>query len=86
MLFRSAPRFDRPIANNGAQLVEDALSSIRFYRRADPEVGSIRLMHSAPIPEIQTLAEALSVDAESIASAPFDSLVMEGLAVPEAAT
>ena len=36
MLRDGAPRFDRPIANNGAQLVEDALSSIRFYRR---EIG-----------------------------------------------
>ena len=57
--------------------------SVAFYRRTDPEVRAVRLLLGAPMPDADALAQRLGVQPEVIRSAPFDSLVIEGLAVAE---
>jgi len=77
------PRFDRVVAAEGDQLVEAVERSVAFYRRTDPEVRGVRLLLGAPMPDADALAQRLGVQPEVIRSAPFDSLVIEGLAVAE---
>jgi len=77
------PRFDRVVAAEGDQLVEAVERSVAFYRRTDPEVRGVRLLLGAPMPDADALAQRLGVQPEVIHSAPFDSLVIEGLAVAE---
>ena len=77
------PRFDRSVAAAGHQLLEDVTRSVAFYRRMDPEVGAVRLLLAAPMPDADALAARLGVEPEIIHSTSFDSLVIEGLAVAE---
>jgi hypothetical protein len=49
----------------------------------DPEVRAVRLLLAAPMAEADALAARLGVQPELIHSTPFDSLVIEGLAVAE---
>jgi Tfp pilus assembly PilM family ATPase len=77
------PRFDRNVAAEGHQLLDDVARSVAFYRRIDPEVRAVRLLLAAPMPDADDLAAKLGVKPEIIRSTPFDSLVIEGLAVAE---
>ena len=83
MVRDGTPRFDRVVAADGDQLVEDVARSVAFYRRTDPEVRAVRLLLAAPMPDADGLAQRLGVEFEIIRSTPFDSLVIEGLAVAE---
>jgi Tfp pilus assembly PilM family ATPase len=89
MVRDGTPRFDRVIAAEGdelvegARLVEEVARSVAFYRRTDPEVRAVRLLLAAPMPDADALAQRLGVQYEIIRSTPFDSLVIEGLAVAE---
>ena len=83
MVRDGTPRFDRVVAAEGNQLVEDVARSVAFYRRTDPEVRSVRLLLGAPMPDANALAQRLGVQPEILSSTPFDSLVIEGLAVAE---
>jgi hypothetical protein len=83
MVRDGTPRFDRSVAAAGQQLLEDVARSVAFYRRMDPEVRAVRLLLAAPMPDADALAARLGVKAEIIHSTPFDSLVIEGLAVAE---
>lgn len=83
MVRDGTPRFDRTLAATGHQLLEDVARSVAFYRRKDPEVRAVRLLLAAPMAEADSLAARLGVKPETIHSTPFDSLVIEGLAVAE---
>jgi Tfp pilus assembly PilM family ATPase len=83
MVRDGTPRFDRVVAAEGNQLVEDVARSVAFYRRTDPEVRSVRLLLGAPMADANALAQRLGVQPEILSSTPFDSLVIEGLAVAE---
>lgn len=83
MVRDGTPRFDRTLAATGHQLLEDVARSVAFYRRKDPEVRAVRLLLAAPMAEADALAARLGVKPETIHSTPFDSLVIEGLAVAE---
>lgn len=83
MVRDGTPRFDRSLAATGHQLLEDVARSVAFYRRKDPEVHALRLLLAAPMAEADALAARLGVKPEIIHSTPFDSLVIEGLAVAE---
>jgi Tfp pilus assembly PilM family ATPase len=83
MVRDGTPCFDRAVAPEGPQLVEDVARSVAFYRRSDPEVRTVRLLLAASMPDADALAQRLGVQPEIIRSTPFDSLVIEGLAVAE---
>ncbi|MEI6112148.1 MAG: hypothetical protein WCP63_10860 [Cyanobium sp. ELA712] len=83
MVRDGTPRFERSLAAAGDQLVEHVARCVAFYRRIDPEVGAVRLLLAAPMAEADALAARLGVQPELIHSTPFDSLVIEGLAVAE---
>jgi len=77
------PRFERSLDTEADQLVDDVCRSIDFFRRIDPEVREVRFIQTAPLPETDAIAARLGVVPETLGSSPFDSLVIEGLAVPE---
>jgi len=83
MLRDGTPCFDRSVAAEGQQLLDDVARSVAFYRRMDPAVRTVRLLLAAPISDGDALAARLGVKAEIIHTSPFDSLVIEGLAVAE---
>jgi Tfp pilus assembly PilM family ATPase len=83
MVRDGTPRFERSVAVAGRKLLEDVARSVAFYRRMDPEVRAVRLLLAAPMAEADALAARLGVKPEVIHSTPFDSLVIEGLAVAE---
>jgi Tfp pilus assembly PilM family ATPase len=83
MVRDGTPRFERSVAAAGHQLLEEVARSVAFYRRMDPEVRAVRLLLAAPMAEADALAARLGVQPELIHSTPFDSLVIEGLAVAE---
>jgi Tfp pilus assembly PilM family ATPase len=83
MVRDGTPRFERSVAAAGHQLLEDVTRSVAFYRRMDPEVRAVRLLLAAPMAEADALAARLGAKPEIIHSTPFDSLVIEGLAVAE---
>jgi Tfp pilus assembly PilM family ATPase len=77
------PVFERTLSRGGLALANELLRSIEFYRRQDRAVRGLRLLLTRPL-EIQPLLEAkLSVTAELLTSAPFASLILQGLATPE---
>jgi hypothetical protein len=77
------PVFERTLSRGGVALANELLRSIEFYRRQDRAVRGLRLLLTRPL-EIQPLLEAkLSVTAELLTSAPFASLILQGLATPE---
>lgn len=86
MVRNGIPCFDRSVASHGHQLVEDVARSVAFYKRMDPEVRNVRLFLGASTPEADALAQRLGVKPETIRSEPFDSLVIQGLAVAEVAS
>jgi Tfp pilus assembly PilM family ATPase len=83
MVRDGTPRFERSVAVAGHKLLEDVARSVAFYRRMDPEVRAVRLLLAAPMAEADALAARLGAKPEVIHSTPFDSLVIEGLAVAE---
>ena len=81
LLFRDGiPRYERSVVATGAELVAELSRSIAFYRRTDPQVRGLRLLHSGPLPELQALQLELGVTAEPTSHGAFDSLVLQGLA------
>jgi hypothetical protein len=84
-LFRDGlPRFERSLALSGEALVAEINRCIAFYRRSDPAVRGLRLLHSGSLPEAEALTAALGVAAEPTHEDPFDSLILQGLASLEA--
>lgn len=77
------PCFDRSISLIGQARLEEVERSVLFYRRRDPEVKRIRLVQATAVDEGEAVARRLGVPLETL-STPFDSLVLTGLAVPEA--
>jgi hypothetical protein len=86
MMRDGIPRFERSLDTDAEQLVDDVCRSIAFYRRVDPVVREVRFIQTAPMPETEAIVARLGVEAEILGPSPFDSLVIEGLAVPEADT
>jgi len=85
-LFRDGlPRFERSFAVTGATLVAELSRALAFYRCSDPSARDLRLLHSGELPEAEAIAEALGVALEPVAAAPFDSLILRGLASLEEA-
>jgi Tfp pilus assembly PilM family ATPase len=86
LLFRDGiPRYERSVAAKGSQLVAELSRSIAFYRRTDPQVRDLRLLHAGPLPELQALQLELGVKAEPASHGSFDSLILQGLASLEVA-
>lgn len=80
-LFRAGlPRFERTLAATGAALVSELKRSLDFYRRTDPEARDLRLVHSDDLPEAAAIAADLGARLEKLPTAPFDSLILRGLA------
>ena len=78
------PVFERALLSTGEALVDDLVRSIAFYRRQDSAVQDVRLLLTAPLPLRPQLEARLSLLAEEISPEPFGSLVLQGLAMPEA--
>ena len=73
-----------PDPGPGEALVDDLVRSIAFYRRQDSAVQDVRLLLTDPLPLRPQLEARLSLLAEEISPEPFGSLVLQGLAMPEA--
>lgn len=78
------PVFERALLSTGEALVDDLVRSIAFYRRQDSAVQDVRLLLTDPLPLRPQLEARLSLLAEEITPEPFGSLVLQGLAMPEA--
>ena len=78
------PVFERMVNSSGAALVDELVRCIEFYRRQDSAVRGLRLLLTHPLEVRPQLEASLSVSAEEITAAPFASLVLQGLATPEA--
>ena len=78
------PVFERALLSTGEALVDDLVRSIAFYRRQDSAVQDVRLLLTDPLPLRPQLEARLSLLAEEISPEPFGSLVLQGLAMPEA--
>ena len=78
------PVFERALLSTGEALVDDLVRSILFYRRQDSAVQDVRLLLTDPLPLRPQVEARLSLLAEEITPEPFGSLVLQGLAMPEA--
>ncbi|MEB3171985.1 MAG: hypothetical protein VKK43_11490 [Synechococcaceae cyanobacterium] len=78
------PVFERALLSTGEALVDDLVRSIAFYRRQDSAVQDVRLLLTDPLPLRPQVEARLSLLAEEITPEPFGSLVLQGLAMPEA--
>lgn len=78
------PVFERALLSTGEGLVDDLARSIAFYRRQDSAVQDVRLLLTDTVPMRSQLEDRLSVEAELISPDPYGSLVLQGLAMPEA--
>jgi len=78
------PVFERALLSTGDGLVDDLVRSVAFYRRQDSAVRDVRLLLTEAIAERSQLEARLSLLAEEITPEPFGSLVLQGLAMPEA--
>ncbi|MFM7269576.1 MAG: pilus assembly protein PilM [Cyanobium sp.] len=80
-LFRAGqPRFERTLLSTGANLVDDLVHCLAFYRRSDPSARDLTLLHSGELPEAEAIAETLGVALKPAATERFDSLILRGLA------
>lgn len=74
------PRFERLLEVTGAVLVGELSRSLAFYRRSDPEARDLRVFQSGELPEAVAISQELGVALEPVGAAPFDSLILRGLA------
>jgi hypothetical protein len=77
------PVFERVLAGRGEELVEEVQRCVSFYRRQDSGVRTVRVLLTSSLEEQAALERSMGVEAEILASEPFGSLVLEGLATPE---
>jgi Tfp pilus assembly PilM family ATPase len=84
LLIRQAlPVFEWELPADDDALVAEVNRCVSFYRRRDPAVRAVRLLLAQPFPRQQELERQLGVAAEELTADPFDSLVLQGLAIPE---
>lgn len=79
------PLFAWPLPTEPEAQVAEAERCVAFLREEFPGAGSLRLLVEGPLVERQLLEAALGLPAQWIDCAPFGSLVMQGLAIPDLA-
>ena len=77
---QGVPLFERVLAPGGAGLIAAVQRCLAFYRQQEPALRFGQLWLSEPLPQANDLAAALDLPLEQLASAPYDSLVLLGLA------
>jgi len=78
------PVFERVLPIGDEPLRLELERCLAFLRRRDPQARGLRLLLAAPFQLPAGLEEDLGTTAELIASEPYGSLVLKGLAVQEA--
>ncbi|MEB3199717.1 MAG: hypothetical protein VKK62_04200 [Synechococcaceae cyanobacterium] len=82
MLIREGvPRFERALEPDRSLMAQDLERCLRFYRRQDPAAEGLRLLLTAPLPDVELVEESLGVGAELLDHGPYGSLVLQGLAI-----
>lgn len=77
------PLFEWPLpAEEGAKVAE-VRRCLAFLRREFADVGAVKLLLDGELAEQEALEAALDLPGQRVDCAPFGSLVMQGLAIPE---
>jgi len=85
LLKSGLPVFERILPPlEGDALVNELMRCLAFYRRQDETARELRLLITEPMQQQQALEQALGLEAELLAPDPYGSLVLQGLATPEA--
>ena len=77
------PLFEWPLPAEGMARVREVQRCVAFLRREFGEARSVRLWLDGELEEKEALETELDLPAQTIDWAPFGSLVMRGLAIPE---
>lgn len=80
------PVFEWPLPEEAKGLVDEVKRCLAFLRREFPGDGSVRLLLEGALEDPEGFANALGLPLANTSCAPYNSLVLQGLAVPELPT
>lgn len=79
------PLFEWPLPGKAGAQVEEVKRCVAFLRREFGQEGRLELLLEGEMEGLEELEMALGVAVQRIQSAPYGSLVLQGLAIPEMA-
>jgi hypothetical protein len=82
---QGVPEFERMLPGNPAELIPALQRCLEFYRSQLPSQASLRLLLAEPMPDLDSLGQALGLEAEVIDRDGFGSLALQGLSTLELA-
>jgi hypothetical protein len=77
------PLFEWPLPGKAGAQVEEVKRCVAFLRREFGQEGRLELLLEGEMEGLEELEMALGVSVQRIQSAPYGSLVLQGLAIPE---
>jgi hypothetical protein len=75
--------FEWPLPEQAEAQVGEVARCLAFLQRKFGAVERVELLLEGQIEGVEALEEALGVEAVRVSTAPYGSLVMRGLAIPE---
>ena len=82
---QGVPEFERMLPSDMAELIPALQRCLEFYRSQLAPQASLRLLLAEPLPDLESLEQALGLEAELIDRDGFGSLALQGLSTLELA-